>query len=231
MLKRAGMNVYWVDNQSGSKGGSDGVTELPIDKKSVASLCRGGRCFDEALLAGLDVSKILKPGEDTVTFMHQLGNHGPAYSKRYPKTFEKYTPVCEDGQLQKCSRQSIINAYDNSVFYTDHFLAGVIDWLKGMDTGLLYVSDHGESLGENNLYLHGAPEFMAPSVQKEVPMFLWLSNSLEERLKLDTTCFRKVLDKEASHDNLYSSLLGLLDVKSTTYDKSLDFTSQCRKED
>ena len=164
--------------------------------------------------AGVNVVvQILKPGEDTVTFMHQLGNHGPAYSKRYPKTFEKYTPVCEDGQLQKCSRQSIINAYDNSVFYTDHFLAGVIDWLKGMDTGLLYVSDHGESLGENNLYLHGAPEFMAPSVQKEVPMFLWLSNSLEERLKLDTTCFRKVLDKEASHDNLYSSLLGLLDVK------------------
>ena len=101
--------------------------------------------------------------------MHQLGNHGPAYSKRYPKTFEKYTPVCEDEQLQKCSRQSIINAYDNSVLYTDHFLAGVIDWLKGMkgmDTGLLYVSDHGENLGENNLYLHGAPEFMAPSVQK-----------------------------------------------------------------
>ncbi|WP_303323305.1 phosphoethanolamine--lipid A transferase [Turicimonas muris] len=234
VLKRAGMNVYWVDNQSGSKGVSDGITELPIDKKSVASLCRSGRCFDEALLAGLDISKILKPGEDTVIFMHQLGNHGPAYSKRYPKTFEKYTPVCEDEQLQKCSRQSIINAYDNSVLYTDHFLAGVIDWLKGMkgmDTGLLYVSDHGENLGENNLYLHGAPEFMAPSVQKEVPMILWLSNSLEERLKLDTTCFRKVLDKEASHDNLYSSLLGLLDVKSTTYDKSLDFTSQCRKED
>ena len=231
LLKRAGLNVFWVDNQSGSKGVSDGVEELKINKKEVASLCRTARCFDEVLLSGLDIGKVVKPGKSTVLFMHQLGNHGPAYSLRYPKTFEKYTPVCEDEQLQNCSRQSIVNAYDNAVLYTDHFLAGVIDWvMKGMDTGLLYVSDHGESLGENNLYLHGAPEFMAPSVQKEVPMVLWLSKGMQSRLNLDKSCFEKVLEKDMSHDNLFSSLLGLLDVKSQTYDKNLDFTSQCRKQ-
>lgn len=232
LLRRAGMNVYWVDNQSGSKGVSDGVEDLPINKKSVASLCKTGRCYDEALLSGLDVNKVVKPGQSTVVFIHQLGNHGPAYSKRYPKTFEKFSPVCEDEKLQNCSRQSIINAYDNAVLYTDHFLAGVIDWLngmKGMDTGLLYVSDHGESLGENNLYLHGAPEFMAPSVQKEVPMILWLSKGMQDRLGFNADCFEHVLEKEASHDNLFSSLLGLLDVNSTTYDKSLDFSAQCRR--
>lgn len=232
LLKRAGLNVYWVDNQSGCKGVCNGVESLEIDKKRASSLCSGPRCFDEALLAGIDTTKIIKPGETTVVFMHQLGNHGPAYSKRYPKHFEVFKPVCTDEKLNNCTREEIINAYDNAILYTDHFLAGLIDWLEGLhnvDTGLLYVSDHGESLGENNLYLHGAPELMAPKEQKEVPMLLWLSKSFEKRMGLNDACMRKKALEQASHDQLFSSLLGLLDVRSSAYEKRKDFTAACRK--
>lgn len=231
VLKRAGLNVFWVDNQSGCKGVCKGVESLQIDKKKIPSLCADSRCLDEALLAGIDPNKILKAGETTVVFMHQLGNHGPAYWKRYPKDFEVFKPVCRDEKLNNCSREEIVNAYDNALLYTDHFLSGVIDWLNGLhdyDTGLLYVSDHGESLGENNLYLHGAPELIAPKEQKEVPMLLWLSKGFEERIGLNDGCLRKKAIEEASHDELYSSLLGLLDVKSSTYERKNDFTASCR---
>jgi lipid A ethanolaminephosphotransferase len=231
ILQRAGINVFWVDNQSGCKGVCKGVPSLSISKNKAPSLCSGPRCYDEALLAGIDTSEILKPGKTTVVFMHQLGNHGPAYSKRYPKNFEVFKPVCTDEKLNNCTREEIVNAYDNAILYTDHFLAGAIDWLKGLDgfdTGLLYVSDHGESLGENNMYLHGAPELIAPKEQKEVPMLLWLSKGFEQKFGLNDVCLREQAKADASHDQLFSSLLGLLDVKSVVYDRKKDFTASCR---
>lgn len=231
VLKRAGLNVYWVDNQSGCKGVCKGVDSIQIDKRKVPSLCSESRCMDEALLAGINPHQILKAGQTTVIFMHQLGNHGPAYWRRYPRDFEVFKPVCKDEKLNNCTREEIVNAYDNALLYTDHFLSGVIDWLSGLqdyDTGLLYVSDHGESLGENNIYLHGAPELLAPKEQKEVPMLLWLSKGFEERIGLNDRCLRKKALEEATHDELYSSLLGLLDVRSVTYDKKNDFTASCR---
>lgn len=232
VLQRAGINVFWVDNQSGCKGVCKGVPSLSISKTKAPSLCSGPRCYDEALLAGIDTSEILKPGKTTVVFMHQLGNHGPAYSKRYPKNFEVFKPVCTDEKLNNCSREEIVNAYDNAILYTDHFLAGVIDWLKGLDgfdTGLLYVSDHGESLGENNMYLHGAPELIAPKEQKEVPMLLWLSKGFEQKFGLNDVCLREQAKADTSHDQLFSSLLGILDVKSSVYDQNKDFSAVCRK--
>jgi lipid A ethanolaminephosphotransferase len=232
VLSRAGARVFWVDNQSGSKGVSDGVTNLPIDKSQTASLCKNGECFDSALLVGLDSRVLDAPGDTTVVFMHQLGNHGPSYYKRYPDEFEKWKPVCRQDQLQKCTRQEIVNAYDNALLYTDSFLAGVIDWLgslKNMDTAMLYVSDHGESLGENNMYLHGAPLLLAPSEQLKVPMALWMSDGYKKRIGLDDAAMQKRTKEPVSHDCLYSSLLALLQVKSSTYDKNCDFTAGARR--
>lgn len=231
LLKRAGANVYWIDNQSGCKGVCQGVEELKIDKKRIPSLCKGNRCFDEALLAGIDLKVLSHPNAVNVVFMHQLGNHGPAYYKRYPESYEIYKPVCRDEKLQNCSKEEIVNAYDNAIRYTDHFLSGVIDWLSGiknMDTGLLYVSDHGESLGEKNMFLHGAPQFIAPPEQTKVPMFLWFSDNLKERLGLNEACMKSRAEIPSSHDQIFSTMLGILDVKSKLYEGRLDLTSQCR---
>lgn len=231
VLQRAGLRVFWQDNQSGCKGVCDGVTELKINRDMAGKLCKNGHCFDGALLAGLDTHAILNPHGGTVLFLHQLGNHGPGYFRRYPRDFEVFKPACRDDKLQNCSREEIVNAYDNAILYTDYVLSGLIDWLAGMhdlDTALLYVSDHGESLGENNLFLHGAPLVIAPIEQTRVPMFLWLSAGYRERLGLDDACMREVASRSASHDMLYSSLMGILDVKSSTYEGKLDFTRACR---
>src|SRR5690606_23679086 len=141
------------------------------------ALCSGKRCFDEILLSGLR-ARIEPDGRDRVVVLHQLGNHGPAYYQRYPPAFRRFTPTCDTEQLGNCSRQEIANSYDNAVLYTDHFLARAIDMLRDdpdYDTVLVYVSDHGESLGENRLFLHGVPRAIAPSQQTQVPMVMWFS--------------------------------------------------------
>src|SRR5690606_14753139 len=98
---------------------------------------------------------------DTVLVLHQIGSHGPAYYLRYPESYRRFRPDCRSAEFSDCSKEEIVNAYDNTILYTDHILASVIDRLAGeqgrLDTAMLYMSDHGESLGEFGLYLHGTP--------------------------------------------------------------------------
>ena len=164
--------------------------------------------------------------------LHTLGNHGPAYFRRYPEAFRRFTPTCDDEDLSKCSREQIANSYDNALLYTDHVLARGIDLLEALapryDTALLYVSDHGESLGENGLYLHGLPYSIAPQEQTRVPMVMWLSPGFAARTALDAACLRTAAQRPATHDNLFHTVLGLLDVRTTIRDDTLDLTAACR---
>ena len=232
VLDRAGMKVIWRDNQSGCKGVCDGVEEQRLGASTIPGLCEGGRCLDEILLNGLD--RLLADNNgNLVLVMHQLGNHGPAYYKRYPPVFKKFEPVCETADLAtKCTREAVVNTYDNALLYTDHTLAQTIDFLKKQDakydTAMIYVSDHGESLGENGLYLHGVPYSIAPKVQIEVPMVMWFSPGYVRSFSLDTDCLRRRAMLPATHDNLFHSVLGLLDVRTDTYDRSMDLAATCR---
>ena len=232
VLERAGLRVLWRDNQSGCKGVCTGVETQKLDSAKVPGLCDGERCFDEILTHDLDQVLADRQG-NLVIVMHQLGNHGPAYYKRYPDAFRRYTPECETPDLAKCERETVVNAYDNAILYTDHVLAKTIDFLKAKsatyDTAMLYVSDHGESLGENGLYLHGVPYSIAPKVQVEVPMTLWVSPGYAQSFALDTDCLRQRAAQPATHDNLFHSLLGMLDVRTSIYDAGLDVAAQCRR--
>jgi lipid A ethanolaminephosphotransferase len=229
VLQRAGMNVLWIDNQSGCKGACAGV---PHRKPQAApELCGVAGCQDGAVRADVgEIVKDLKPGRPTVLFLHMIGQHGPAYYKRSPASFKIWKPECEDADLASCSRESILNAYDNSVRYTDSVLAGIIRDMEasGADAGLIYVSDHGESLGENGIYLHGAPFMIAPDEQKHVPMVLWLSKGFEEDYGVDEALLREraAKDDHVTHDSLYHTVLGLLKVQSSTYQKRLDLSAK-----
>lgn len=232
VLKRAGLRVIWRDNQSGCKGVCSGVEEQRLAGSEDAKLCEGGRCFDEILLSGLD--QLLSDSKgNLVLVMHQLGNHGPAYYKRYPPAFRKFLPECESPELAtQCSQEAVANAYDNALAYTDHVLAKTVEFLKKQEaaynTALIYVSDHGESLGENGLYLHGIPYPIAPRVQVEVPMTMWFSPGYARSFGLDTDCLRRRAQLPAAHDNLFHSVLGLLDVQTVSYDASMDLAATCR---
>lgn len=227
VLQRAGVAVQWRDNNSGCKGVCDRV---PYETAKAPDLCQGDACYDEALLRGLQ-DFLDRQAADTLVVLHMKGSHGPSYFKRYPPEFERFKPVCQDNQLDRCDRQSIVNAYDNSLLYTDHVLAKTIDLLKRnsqrFDTGLVYVSDHGESLGENGLYLHGFPYAMAPREQTRIPMLVWLSDGLARRKQLDVACLTRQQDRALSHDNLFHSILGLMDVQTVARRANQDLFAAC----
>ncbi|WP_166222657.1 phosphoethanolamine transferase [Pseudomonas atagonensis] len=231
VLKRAGIDVIWRDNQSGCKGTCDRVTLQDVSNLKDPALCANSECRDEILLQGLQ-SFIDHLDKDTVLVLHQMGSHGPEYFKRYPKEYEHFTPVCESNALNNCSRESIVNGYDNTLVYTDHVLSSLIDVLRNnqdkVDTAMLYLSDHGESLGEYNLFLHGTPYMLAPEQQKHVAMLAWFSDNYQKAYSVDTHCLQMSRDKPLSQDNLFHSMLGLLEVRSKVYQPDLDMFAGCR---
>ena len=231
VLQRAGLQVLWRDNQAGCKGTCDRVGFEDMSHSRDPQLCPGGDCYDEILLKDLQ-AYIDGLDRDTVLVLHQMGNHGPAYYKRYPKAFEHFTPVCQSNDLAACSRDSIVNGYDNTLRYTDHVLASLIDLLRHnqdkLDTAMFYLSDHGESLGEYNLFLHGTPYVLAPDQQKHVGMLAWFSPGYQQDFAIDSACLRQRSGEEVSQDNLFHSMLGLLQVRTQAYDPSLDMFAACR---
>lgn len=232
VLHRAGFEVLWRDNQSGCKGVCDGLPTEQLDRSTLPEWCDGDRCLDEILLHGLDTVARDAKG-NLVVVLHMLGNHGPAYFKRYPPAFRRYTPTCDTGDLRQCPREQIVNAYDNALLYTDHVLSRTIEFLESQahryDSALVYVSDHGESLGEKGLYLHGIPYAIAPDEQTKVPMTWWLSPGYAASFGLDMACLKQEAKQSRTHDNLFHTTLGLLQVQSSEYEPRLDITRACRR--
>ena len=235
VLERSGLAVLWINNQTGCKGVCERTPNVTTPRADLPGLCAGGECFDEIMLKGLNARIAAMPAErrarGVVLVMHQMGSHGPAYYKRSPPAFKAFMPECTSNALQACPQEQVLNAYDNTILYTDHFLGLAINWLQVQEpqfaTAMLYVSDHGESLGENNLYLHGLPYAIAPDVQKRVPWITWLSASFEQRTGVRAACLKQQLDTRYSHDNYFHSVLGLMDVQTRIYQRSLDVYAPC----
>jgi len=230
-LSEAGFDVEWRDNNAGCKGVCARVAYRDFTDRPDPELCRQSFCYDEVMLTDLQ-ERLRTLQQDTVIVFHQIGSHGPAYAQRYPPLFEKFKPACRSNQLQQCTPQEIRNAYDNTILYTDHVLSKQIELLRAasdrIDGALLYVSDHGESLGEQGIYLHGMPYAFAPRVQKEVPMLLWISPATAHAAALNTDCLRSLVQQPFSHDHLYHTVLGMTQVRNRLYDPALDLTSACR---
>lgn len=229
VLERAGIKTLWRDNQTGCKGVCDGLAFESYRQPRANPLCDEQTCRDAIMLEGLHDAINDNPG-DVVVVLHQLGNHGPSYFRRYPVAFRRYRPDCTSPDLGACTQQEIVNAYDNAILATDDFLARTIDLLAqdaNHDAALIYVSDHGESLGERNLYLHGLPYAFAPETQVKVPMAMWLSPGMVASRNVDTRCLRQQAVQPVSHDNLFHSVLGLLQVSTNEYAPSLDIFSPC----
>lgn len=229
VVRRAGFDVQWRDNQTGCKGVCAGLEYEQADQLDPAG-CPLDSCLDAVLLHGLP-ARWRGNLRNRLVVLHQLGNHGPAYYKRYPEAFRQFTPTCDTGEIRTCSIAEITNSYDNALLYTDHFLAQVIALLKeagAYDTALLYLSDHGESLGENGLFLHGIPYAIAPQVQTAVPMMLWLSEGFRHASGLDQECIRRRSGSRLSHDYLFHTVLGLLEVETAVHDRGYDLSADCR---
>jgi len=216
--------ILWRDNNSDSKGVALRVPYQDFKTPKNNTICTDGECRDIGMLQGLDDFIKKNKGKDILIVLHQMGNHGPAYYKRYPKKFEKFKPTCKTNELEKCTQQEIINAYDNAILYTDYFLDNVIKFLKKYDktydTAMIYMADHGESLGENGVYLHGLPYFMAPNAQTHIGAIIWLGKGMKK--EIDIQSLKAKSKKHFSQDNLFHTLLGIFQVQTKVYNQKMD---------
>lgn len=238
-LAAAGVRVAWRANNAGSAGISARLPTVAfraLQPQSHAgpALCDAMSCLDEAMLAGLEQA-LTQVDHDSLFGFHQMGSHGPDYFRRYPAAAQRFSPACRRQELADCSVEEIRNAYDNTIVYTDRFLAAQIALLESrsdrFDSALLYVSDHGESLGEQGLFLHGAPYAAAPQEQKRIPLLLWMSDGYQRRMGIDGQCLTRQLGQPFSHDNLYHTLLGMMAARDRHYRADMDLLAGCRVSD
>jgi len=232
VLQHTKVSVLWKENDGGCKGVCSRVPTIEINPSDYPSLCDKQTCHDEVMLENLKAEVASMQGDKLVA-LHLIGSHGPTYYKRYPENFRHFMPDCPRSDIENCTDQELENTYDNTIRYTDHVIAQLIERLKqyesNYNTALIYLSDHGESLGALGLYLHGTPYKFAPDDQTRVPMQVWMSPGFIQEKGMDIDCLRaNAQSKRYSHDNLFSSVLGLWEVNSQVYNPQLDMFQPCR---
>lgn len=171
--------------------------------------------YDEILLAGLKEEILSCTKDKMLVILHTSTSHGPTYNKKYPAKFEVFTPVCTTVEMAKANPKELMNAYDNTIVYTDYLVHSVIEMLKDVPqrrSCVLFVSDHGESLGEGNLYMHGVPMAVAPKEQIEIPFIVWTS---DKNLKIRP-------DQKVGQYHVFHSVLSFLGIDSPVYDQEKD---------
>ena len=229
VLNHAGVNVIWRDNDSGSKKVASRIKNYQdFNHDTNPKYCNESGCHDDILFVGLQkLVNDINNSKPIFIVLHTKGSHGPAYYKRYPKKFDKYNPVCKTNQLQDCKKEEVVNAYDNTILYTDHILDKTIKLLKNNENkyqvAMYYMADHGESLGENGIYLHGLPYFIAPDVQKHPASVAWFGKDFD----INKTCVQKESNNSYTQDNLFSTILGLVGVKTKVYNPNKDIFRKC----
>ena len=230
VLKRVGLQTAWLENDSGCKGICNRIPHRDIYLEAPKEQCHGNLCYDNAMLEPLKQTLAGLTG-DAVIVLHANGSHGPAYFERYPQQDRKFTPTCDTNQMQDCTREQLLNTYQNTVVAQDAMLADTIALLQqipGISPAMLYLSDHGESLGEKGMFLHAAPYAVAPDEQTHVPMVFWGSKDFYADRGLDAACLKAQAGKPHSQDNLFHSVLGAMDVKTALYQRDLDLFAGCR---
>lgn len=234
ILHRSGVDILWLDNDSGCKGVCIQHPTQDLTYATDARHCSGGsgECHDAVLLDALQ-KRLAQPVErDTLIVLHIKGSHGPAYYKRYPAEFERFKPACQTNELTRCDPEALVNAYDNTIVYTDHILGEVVTLLerqKQTAPVMFYVSDHGESLGEKGLYLHGLPYAVAPEYQTRVPMLAWISPTYQSLENWSPSCMAQIAKSGRRHEHVYHSLLGLFEVETGVYKSELDVFAGCEQ--
>ena len=212
-LYRNGVEVIW---RTTNWGEPTVRIENYMGKNELRELCNGDNCeYDEVLLNGLREQVLASNKNKIFVVLHTSTSHGPSYYKKHPARFTQFTPECENVELAECSREELINSYDNTIVYTDYILATLIEELKQLDgynSSMIFVSDHGESLGENNLYMHGLPMSIAPKEQKDIPFIVWTSDESKKLKDIQTV----------GQHHVFHSVLNFLAIDSPVYDSEMD---------
>jgi lipid A ethanolaminephosphotransferase len=227
IIKKVKIDTTWINNNSGCKGICNNVKNMSLSSQDFIK--KGEQTYDGFFIDYLKKAIKTNKADKQFYVFHTMGSHGPTYYLRYPSNFAKFTPTCDSADLKNCEVESVVNTYDNTIYYTSYIINEMIKYLKSTDYNvvLMYVSDHGESLGENGLFLHGLPYSLAPKEQKTVPFLFWFSDSFKKEFNLKSVCLQNASKAQVSHDTIFHSVLGLLDIKSSYYNKKLDAFAEC----
>lgn len=225
VASKAGFDTRWYENN----GSSYGVATRHQFHKFVQD-----RMYDAELINVLEDLKVDMKKKDMFIVLHTIGSHGPAYYERAPEQFWKFSPICKIHNFLSCTREKVVNSYDNTIVYLDFFIFNMIKFLQNADSNvaLIYVSDHGESLGEMGIYLHGLPFIAAPKEQRQVPMIVWVSDRFAASHKIDKNCVlrnKHSKSKSISHDNVFHTVLGLLRIDTQDKKNDLDVFYECER--
>jgi len=219
-LHRMGAYVEWRTNNWGEPKQE---VDRYFKSSDLNKECQGSACkYDMMLLTNLEETILQNPKKKILIVLHTAGSHGPSYNQKYPPEFEYFKPVCTTVDLKQCSKEALFNAYDNTIRYTDYFLAQTIKKLEQLHLPaiMLYISDHGESLGEYNLYLHGTPYAIAPDCQKRVPFILWESKTFLEERGYQKPYAKK--EARYGHHMVFHTILDALSLDSPLYKPEWD---------
>lgn len=223
----AGAEVVWIDNNSSCKGVCDRGPHRRISVDASHPLCDGQYCFDAVLLPEIRLEIESRTAQSKLIVVHEIGSHGPTYYRRYPESMRHFTPDCQRSDIQNCSHEALVNTYDNTILYSDYVNAEILrlamEFSNVVDINVLYVSDHGESLGESGVYLHGLPYMVAPAEQTHVPLWIWRNQSDDWR-----DCIRFDASQGVpSHDVVFPTVLDLVGVDSVVRNDHLDLAGDC----
>jgi lipid A ethanolaminephosphotransferase len=233
VVQKAGVSVFWKENDDGCKGVCDRIPHMTLNPADYPDLCADNACLDEAMLRNIDQQIAdMKGTGDRLVGLHLIGSHGPTYYKRYPKAFRTFMPDCPRSDIENCSHEELVNSYDNTIRYTDFVISQLVAKLASYhdkyDTALIYLSDHGESLGEMGIYLHGTPYRFAPEQQTHVPFQVWMSDGFIKDRHIDLKCFDAIgKTRDFSQDNIFSTVLGAFGIQTKLYHKKQDIFAQC----
>lgn len=233
IIAKSGTETLWIDNDGGDKGVAKKTPLINIDPTENDDLCNGETCFDEVMLKHANTF-IQADDKNKLIVLHTIGSHGPTYFQRFPVEKAKFAPWCNRKDIEQCTDQEITNVYDNTLVYTDYFLSQVVATLKKYSSqynvAMMYMSDHGESLGESGLYLHGTPYSIAPKEQSTVPWLMWVPKQYADQKNIDLDCLKKESQQSKySHDNFFHSLIGFYGVNTKEKQMQMDVFTTCKK--
>lgn len=208
-LSRSGVDVIW---RTANWGEPKIKVDDYLDVKTLHELYpEADSRYDGILLEGLKEQIAASTADKLFIVLHLSTSHGPTYSEKYPAAFEHFTPVCTTVEMSEADLGELVNAYDNTILYTDYLLHTLISELATIAdrrTAMLFISDHGESLGEGGLFMHGMPMAIAPEEQMEIPFIVW-----ESAADVDARTM-----SEVGHYNIFHSVLHFLGIESEIYD-------------
>jgi lipid A ethanolaminephosphotransferase len=211
---RTGVDVSWRTSNWGEP--PIHIDEYLTDPE-LGKLYGMSNAYDDILIKGLRQRIESSPKNKVLIILHTSTSHGPQYASKYPKEFEVYKPVAKNVEEGEKNVGMLVNAYDNTIRYTDFLLDSLINTLRTMSdwkSCMIFISDHGESLGENKMFMHGLPMKLAPKEQYEIPFLVWTSENFR--------AYKSELPAVLDQHYIFHSVLNLLSIQSPAYNENQD---------